>query len=143
MTQIKKNIKEIAFVTGTSQKELASCHKKLKQILPEQLMSQTPQDHVKIGCERLELSSEVTEQCFQTVNKMTELEVMTGKKPATIAGVAMWMVINKHAELLQTIKSPMMIQKALGIKSVHQNILLRYAEVEPIENLILPQSLKR
>lgn len=30
MTQIKKDIKEIAFVTGTSQKDISRCQKKLK-----------------------------------------------------------------------------------------------------------------
>ena len=53
MTQIKKDVKEIAFVTGTSQKDIARCQKKLKKIIPEQFMSWSPQQHVDMGCEKL------------------------------------------------------------------------------------------
>lgn len=72
-------------------------------------MSWSPQQHVKMGCEKLEISQEITEYCIQTVNKIVELEVLTGKKPATIGGVAIWMVVTKHPELLQRIKTPMTV----------------------------------
>ena len=62
-----------------------------------------------MGCEKLEISQEICDLCIHTVNKIVELEVLTGKKPATIAGVAIWMVVTKHPELLENIKTPMTV----------------------------------
>ena len=106
-------------------------------------MSWSPQQHVKMGCEKLEIPQAVCDLCISTVNKIVELEVLTGKKPATIAGVAIWMVVLKHPDLLERIKSPMTVQKAVGLNANHPHVKDRFRELEPIENLILPTCLKR
>lgn len=103
----------------------------------------SPQQHVEMGCEKLQIPKDIAALCQETVTNLVELEVLTGKKPATIAGVAIWMVVNKHPELLQYIKSPMAVQKAVGLNANHPHVKDRWRDVEPIENLILPVCLKR
>lgn len=77
------------------------------------------------------------------MNNLVENEVLTGKKPATIAGVAIWLVVTKHPELMATIKTPMVVQKAVGLNANHPHVKDRWRDVEPIENIILPEGLKR
>ena len=72
-------------------------------------MSWSPQQHVEMACQKLEIPPEIEAQCQEAVTNLVHLEVLTGKKPATIAGVAIWMVVNKYPDLLKTIKSPTIV----------------------------------
>lgn len=62
-----------------------------------------------MGCEKLDIPQETCDLCVDAVNKIVELEVLTGKKPATIAGVAIWMVVSKDQNLIEKIKTPMTV----------------------------------
>ena len=60
---------------------------------------------------------------------------MTGKKPATIAGVAIWMIL-KRSPKYSARYNPFEISKVLSVGDVA--IKNAYREVEDLENEILP-----
>ena len=43
MTQIKKDVKEIAFVTGTNSRDIERCSNKINKLIPEQFRYWNPQ----------------------------------------------------------------------------------------------------
>lgn len=62
--------------------------------------------------------------------------MLTGKKPATIAGVAIWMIVKQSASLRQVVPSPLVIADILNMSE--PAIKSAYKEVELIEGDVIP-----
>ena len=79
---------------------------------------------------------------METVTNLVSSEILTGKKPLLIAGVAIWMVVQKCPLFSKTRKKPLLVQRAMGICCKSPYIKNYYREVQSVEDLILPVSLK-
>ena len=66
--------------------------------------------------------------------------MLTGKKPATIAGVALWIVLKRLPQLEGKLMLPLEVANALEISEAAIKAAAR--EVEPIERAVLPAGLK-
>jgi transcription initiation factor TFIIIB Brf1 subunit/transcription initiation factor TFIIB len=81
-------------VDQVSHKELSSCYKKVKELLPE-LKSQVQLDARQIAntaANRLNLPMDVNNAARSVTDAITKLQIATGRQPQTIAGVALFMV---------------------------------------------------
>ena len=81
------------------------------------------------------LEENVTEVCKATADNISKLEILTGKKPSTIAGVALYMILKRSPKYSAQF-SCFEIAKYLCIGDAA--IRNSYREVEDLENDILP-----
>lgn len=135
MTNNPKELKDILRATGTGHKEISKCYKKMKPVLPGSLLSQSSSKHAEDASKKLGLDKEVSEICKATADNISKLEVLTGKKPATIAGVAIYMIIRRSPRYSSTIGSSE-IAEMLGMGEAA--IKNGYKEIEDYEDDILP-----
>lgn len=95
-----KSIKEILNVDQVSHKELSSCYKKVKELIPE-LKQQVQLDARQIAdaaANRLSLPMDVINAARFVTDTITKLQIATGRQPQTIAGVALFMVTQLSTE---------------------------------------------
>ena len=77
-----------------SHKELSSCYKKVKELIPE-LKSQVQLDAKQIAnqaANRLNLPIDCIEAAKSLVGNITRLQIAQGRQPQTIAGVGLFMI---------------------------------------------------
>lgn len=84
----------IARYARTRQQEISRCYKDLKKIPPfgdveTRIM---PVDKVKDACLKLHFSPDVKKAAVVVAENFVKYAICEGKKPATIAGVALFMV---------------------------------------------------
>ena len=121
--------------TGTGNKEVSKCYKKMKPVLPGGIIGQSSISHAEEAATKLGLNKDVVEVCKATADNISKLEELTGKKPATIAGVAIWMIVCRSPDLR------LMFDCASIAKTVDMGeaaIRNAYQIVAPLENQILP-----
>jgi transcription initiation factor TFIIB len=135
LTNHPKEIKDIMKATSSDNKEIARCYKKIKECMPGAQLGQTSSKYCEDACKKMLLENEVTEVCKATADQISKLEILTGKKPATIAGVAIWMIL-KRSPKYSARYNPFEISKVLCVGDVA--IKNAYREVEDLENEILP-----
>lgn len=135
MTNNPKELKDILRATGTGHKEISKCYKRLKPVLPGSLLSLSSSKHAEEACGKLGLDKDTTEVCKATADNISKLEVLTGKKPATIAGVAIYMIIRKSPKYSRQL-STFEVSQVLGMGE--PAIRNAYREVEDLESDILP-----
>ena len=124
-----------------SKKEMNKFFKKIQHLVPRAgLLSTSSGKYVEQAAETLGLPANVTNWCRQAAENIQAAEVLTGKKPATIAGVALWLVIRRVTELKDKFLLPLDLANALTISEAAIKSAAR--EVEPVEKAILPTSLK-
>ena len=90
-----KPIKKILVYTDCTEKDLSRCYKKVKDLFP---MYQTRLFASKVAeqaCNRLELPIDIVQACKTTSDNLSSLQVTEGKKPQTIAGAAIYMVLQE------------------------------------------------
>ena len=75
----------------------------MKPVLPGQHLSVTSSKYAEDAAKKLGLEPNVIDVCRATADNISKLEVLTGKKPATIAGVAIYMIVLLSPELLKKI----------------------------------------
>jgi len=135
MTGNTKDIKDILRATNTSMKEISKCYKKMKPVLPGAVLGQSSSEYAEDAATKLKLDPDVIEICKATADNISKLEVLTGKKPATIAAVAILMIVNHSPMLRQRIDCSLISQTLNMGESAIKNAL---REVEPLEADILP-----
>lgn len=79
----------------TTEKEIAKCYNKLKnsQVISKIDTRVKPSDIVRTSCLKLKLSFEVTRAAMRTADNFGVHGICEGKKPKTIAGVAIYMTV--------------------------------------------------
>ena len=90
-----KPIKKILVYTDCTEKDLSRCYKKVKDLFP---MYQTRLFASKVAeqaCNRFELPIDIVQACKTTSDNLSSLQVTEGKKPQTIAGAAIYMVLQE------------------------------------------------
>lgn len=127
--------------TGSSQRDIAKCYRKLKGVLPSQILNRTSANYAEEASKKLGLPENITVLCKATAENISKLEILTGKKPATIAGVAVWMIVKRSPSLRNNIKSLCQIAEILGMSEAA--IKSAYKEVEIVEDDILPVGMQR
>lgn len=109
-----KPIKKILAYTECTEKELSKCYKKVKCMFPQH---QTRLHASKIAeqvCTALKLPIDITQACKITSDNLSSLQMLEGKKPQTIAGAAVLMIIEESSLATQvTIEQ---ISSAVDIK---------------------------
>lgn len=141
LTGANKELGDIMSVTSTTQKDIAKCYKKLKTVLPNAVMNQTSSKYAEDAATKLKLPENVVALCKNTAENISKLEILTGKKPATIAGVAIWMIVRRSPALKASIPSPAVIADMLGMSE--PAIKSAFKEVECVEDDVLPVGFKR
>ena len=135
MTNNPKELKDILRATGTGHKEISKCYKKMKPVLPGSILSLSSSKHAEDAANKLGLDKEVTEICKTTADNISKLEVLTGKKPATIAGVAIYMIIRRSPSYSQKISSAEIAEMiGMGEAAIKNG----FKEIEDLEDDILP-----
>lgn len=99
VTQSKMDVKDILMACNIGHKDLSKCFKKIKPALPGQQLSASSAQCAEDAAQKMGLDSAVVDVCRQTAENISKLEVLTGKKPATIAGVAIFMITQLSPEL--------------------------------------------
>jgi transcription initiation factor TFIIIB Brf1 subunit/transcription initiation factor TFIIB len=131
----KTQLKDILKATGTGNKEVSKCYKKMKPVLPGGMIGQSSISHAEEAATKLGLNADVVEVCKATADNISKLEELTGKKPATIAGVAIWMIVCRSPDLRQSIDCSMVAKTVdmgeAAIKNAYQIVM-------PLESQILP-----
>lgn len=135
MTNNPKELKDILRATGTGHKEISKCYKKMKPVLPGSLLSLSSSKHAEEASRKLGLDKDVTEVCKATADNISKLELLTGKKPATIAGVAILMIIRRSPKYSKDITSQDIAQILNMGEPAIKNA---FKEVEDLESDILP-----
>lgn len=95
LTNTSTSIMDLLKATGTEQQEINRCYKRMKPVLPGAYLSQNSAKHAEEACIKMKLDKDVIEVCKATADNISKLEVLTGKKPATIAGVAIYMIVKR------------------------------------------------
>ena len=134
-TNNPKELKDILRATGTGHKEISKCYKKMKPVLPGSILSLSSSKHAEDASKKLGLDKEAIEVCKATADNISKLEVLTGKKPATIAGVAIYMIIRKSPRYSQQISTA---EIAEVLKMGEAAIKNGFREIEELEQDILP-----
>ena len=90
MTDIRK-------YAHTTEKEISQCYKELKKNTSFMLLDTRiqPADIVQEVCGRLKLPEDVRRAAAITAENFSRMSLCEGKKPQTIAGVALFMVTQK------------------------------------------------
>lgn len=83
--------------TDTTKKEVSTCYKKIKSLFPEETEKARlqPADIVETACNKLKLPADVTKAAKITAVNIQRRNLCEGRKPQTIAGVSMYMIISQ------------------------------------------------
>lgn len=103
--------------------------------MPGAQISITSSKYAEDACKKMGLEENVMEVCKATADNISKLEILTGKKPSTIAGVALHMILQRSPKYSAQFTC-VEIAKFLGIGDAA--IRNSYREVEDLENDILP-----
>lgn len=140
MTNNQKKLEDILRATQTGHKEINKCYKRMKPVLPGANLGQSSNKYAEEAAKKLGLENEVVEVCKATAENISKLEVLTGKKPATIAGVAIFMIVCRSPVLKQKIDCGA-ISQILGMGE--GAIKNAYREIEDLESEILPMGFQQ
>lgn len=141
LTEANKEFKDIFKLCRVNKKEIQKFFKKIQHFVPRAgLLSTSSSKYVEQAAETLQLPAQIANWCRQAADNIQAAEVLTGKKPATIAGVALWMVIKRVPELKDKYMLPLELSNALEISEAA--IKSAAKEVEPVENALLPANMK-
>jgi transcription initiation factor TFIIIB Brf1 subunit/transcription initiation factor TFIIB len=89
-----KPIEKILQFTECTKQELSRTYKKVKELFPEQTQARMMASKVAESCcNTLKLPMDIVQACKQTADNLQSLSAMEGKRPQTVAGVAIMMVI--------------------------------------------------
>ena len=127
-----RNIKQILQVTQAKQKELNTCYKKIKEIIPDLKVSLDAAQLADQCCNKLGLPMDVNNASKWIAKKITELEIAQGRQPQTIAGVAVFI-----ASSLSVDKRPVSCI-AEAVQITEQTIKQAYKEIYEYRNEIIP-----
>ena len=97
-----KKMEEICRYVNATDQQISTCYKKCKRTIFKDIDTRIrPSDIVERTCNRLTLSPEVMHASKQTANNFTIGAICEGKKPQTIAGVSLIMVLEalKHRQI--------------------------------------------
>ena len=93
-----KNIKQILQVTQAKQKELNTCYKKIKELIPDMKITLESWQIAVQASNKLGLPMDVNNAAKHVAEDITRLQIATGRQPQTIAGVALFMVTQLSTE---------------------------------------------
>ena len=113
-TKNNTNIRDIMKATNIGHQEISKCYKRMKPAMPGQQLTDTSTQVAEAAARKLKLDEEVVDLIRNTAENISRLEVLTGKKPATIAGVAILMII-QHSPWLSDRLNCQKISSLLGI----------------------------
>ena len=119
----------------TNQRDIGKFLKKVKGVIPISIFTLTSSKYAEDACKRLKLDEETMEFCKATADNISSLEILTGKKPSTIAGVAIMMIVQR-TPLYSCKISFYEVSIILGMGE--SAIKSAYREVEDLERDILP-----
>lgn len=134
-TKNPKDIKDICKATNTIGKQIQQCYKKIKPALPGATIGMTASKYTEKACKKLNIDSDTTEICMITADNITNTGILTGRKPSTIACVAIYMIMKKSPQLLRANPLHVICQTLEMGETAVKNA---YKEVEEIESDILP-----
>lgn len=103
--------------------------------MPGAQLSVSSSKYAEDACKKMNLEQNVIDVCKATADNISKLEILTGKKPSTIAGVAIYMIL-KRSPKYSAKYNCYEIAKILNIGDAA--IRNSYREVEELENEILP-----
>jgi len=89
-----KTIKDILAQDQIQHKELSSCYKKVKNLIPElkNLVQLDAKQIAESAVNRMGLPMDVLNAASFATQQITNLQIATGRQPQTIAGVAIYMI---------------------------------------------------
>jgi len=130
---LPRNPKEISQHANIKKKHLGRCYKAIKQVLPDQLnTSSKPSDWVESFCNRLNLPHSIIRAVKALTDKSSEMEIMTGKNPRTVAGAAIYMIS------LMT-ENPKGVREIAEVAKLSEGtIKSAYRKLHPYMNQIVP-----
>ena len=134
VTNNPMDLVDILKATGTGQKDISKFYKRMKSILPGAQLSQTSSKYAEDAGKKLGLEKEIITFCQEAADNISKLEILTGKKPSTIAGVAIYMIVRRIPKFNRI--GCLEISNILGIGEIA--IKNAYKEVEDLESDILP-----
>ena len=140
MTNNPMKLEDILRATETGHKEISKCYKRMKPVMPGANLGQSASRYAEEAAKKLGLENEVAEVCKATADNISKLEVLTGKKPATIAGVAIFMIVS-HSPVLKQQLDCALISQILGMGEAA--VKNAYREVEDLESDILPMGFQQ
>ena len=108
--------------------------------MPSAAINQSSSKYASDAAKKLKMSEYFVQCCQQTADNISKLEVLTGKKPATIAGVAIWIIVKRCPSLKQTIPSLQIVSEVLGMSE--PAVKSAYKEVEIVEEEVIPIGFK-
>ena len=68
ITEHPKDIKDILRATGSTEKELGRCYKKIKECMPGAQLGKSSSKYTEDACKKMELENEVIETCKATAD---------------------------------------------------------------------------
>lgn len=96
LTDSAKSSADILKCTRVTQKEVKRFFRRIQHLVPKvAVVGQSSSKYVEQAATSLELDENATNLCRKTAENIQSAEVLTGKKPATIAGVAMWIILKR------------------------------------------------
>lgn len=96
LTNHHKEPKDIMKVARVTPKDIQRFYKRIQNLVPKAaFMGQTCSKYAEQASKQLGLNDQVTNWIKATADNIQQAEVLTGKKPATIAGVALWVLLKR------------------------------------------------
>lgn len=99
MTDCHKPIEKILAFSECTKKEISKCYNKVKFLFPQyqtRLFASKVAEH---ACNTLELPTDLVNASKITSDNLSSLQVIEGKKPQTVAGAAIHLVLQHSREL--------------------------------------------
>ena len=97
LTKVPKECTEVMKLCNVTRKEIDKFFKKIKDLMPgNSMLGTNSSGYVDRVASKLKLPEDIATLCRQTADNITKSEILTGKKPATIAGVALWFILRRN-----------------------------------------------
>jgi transcription initiation factor TFIIIB Brf1 subunit/transcription initiation factor TFIIB len=90
---------------------------------------------VELACKELGLTESQTTFCSIAAENISKLSILAGKKPATVAGASIWMILRKFKVRGKDISLEDIAEKVgMGPHAIMNSFSL----IEPYQNQIIP-----
>lgn len=133
MVKLPKQGKTIQAIFDIKKKELSNCITAIRRLYPNFVENQRPVDYTIQAANKMELPPDVRTAAAHVAEKITELELATGKQPQTIAGVALFIVTQLSVDKRS------LTEIAGKVEITEQTIKQAYKDIYHRERDIIPQ----
>ncbi|CAI2372425.1 unnamed protein product [Moneuplotes crassus] len=128
-----RDLRDLLSVLRVKRRDVTKCYKLIARSMPSAQVNTNYEEKVSALCRNLSITDYIEKACRQCVDIIRERELLTGKNPNTIAGVAIY-IVTKDSPCPQSFGQ---IAEAAGLSEVTIRKSLRY--VEKITKELIPK----